>query len=130
MRSTAPPPAPNGLGGPSRTRVKTLPVHIWSPFELRIPFFYPDYALTVCDVRHHPGGLLFRILLFCQPGWFPVVGWYLPYPGDNGHDLFESCFFYHRVFFIVGGDTAGGDRSTMGNIWYTQLTGPHAPQGG
>ena len=36
---------------------------------------------------------------FYHPGWFPVVGSYLTYPDDNGHDLFEVCPFC----FTIGG---------------------------
>ena len=48
-----------------------------------------------------------------------MVGRYLMYPGDNGHDSFEFGFSYHRGLFFVGGDISGGDSSTMGNVCYT-----------
>ncbi|CAN0373734.1 unnamed protein product, partial [Laminaria digitata] len=48
------------------------------------------------DVRNHPGGQLFRVLRLYHPGCFPVVGWYLSNPGDNGHISFEFRFIFHR----------------------------------
>ena len=34
---------------------------------------------------------------------FPVEGWYLTYPGDNGHVLSEFCNIHHRRVVSSGG---------------------------
>ena len=50
-----------------------------------------------------PGDNYFAFCFFYHRGWFPVVGWYLTYPGDNGHELFEFRFFCPRGVFSRGG---------------------------
>ena len=51
---------------------------------------------TVFDVSNTPGDNFFAFCFFYDSGWFPVVGRYLTYPGNNGHELSGVCFTYHR----------------------------------
>ena len=94
----------------------------WKSFEgtktkkgkVILPGFEPGASKNVPYLTQEttPGGYDFAFCFFYHPGWFPVVGWYLTYPGD-GHDLFEFSFLSPGVV------SGGGDSSTTGNIWYT-----------
>ena len=56
-----------------------------------------------------------RFSFFLSPGWFPVAGRYLTYPGNKRHVSSDFCNIDHRGVLFVGG--GGRDRSTPGILF-------------
>ena len=90
----------------------------WKSFEgtktkkgkVILPGFEPGASKNVPYLTQEttPGGYDFAFCFFYHPGWFPVVGWYLTYPGD-GHDLFEFSFLSPGVVSGGGGCQYDGE---------------------
>lgn len=77
---------------------------VYSSLLIALPLLLQiaESRITAFDVRNHPGWYFFRLLIvfFYHPGWFPG-GRVVPTnsnvpPVNNGHELLEFCFFYHR----------------------------------